>query len=146
MNETTDQWVGRLLAETGATWNVVIVSDHGMTASVPRVSEDRLSPHGDHHPSGLLLMAGPDILPNTYLRGASVYDIFPTVLHLLGLPVPDGLPGRVLAEALNAAKREAPIQRIVNFGERPEGDTAPIQTSADDDYREKLKALGYIVD
>jgi hypothetical protein len=76
-----------------------------------------------------------------------VYDVFPTLLYLLDLPVPRGLPGRVLSEALSPAlRRERALQFIDPLGERDAGDPTPIQSGADESYLEQLRALGYMVD
>ena len=54
---------------------------------------------GMHHPRGVLLMKGPGIARGVELKGTTNLDILPTVLTLLGVPVPRELPGRVLSEA-----------------------------------------------
>ena len=93
-----------------------------------------------------MLLAGPDIRSGVEVRGASVYDVFPTLLHLLGLPVPEDLAGRVLAEVLTEeALRSRPLRRIAGFGTRPTRPTQPIATESDSDTLERLRALGYVV-
>ena len=92
-------------------------------------------------------MAGPDIREGVTVRGASIYDVFPTVLYLLGLPIPEDLPGRVLAEALEPSGPALPPIRLVEgYGARPDIAREPIPTVRDDDYLERLRALGYVVD
>ena len=44
---------------------------------------------------GMLLASGKGILPGT-IKNASIYDIFPTVLHILDVPLPHDLDGNVL--------------------------------------------------
>ena len=44
-------------------------------------------------------MAGPGIAAGVDLGECSTLDLAPTMLHLLGLPVPDYMPGRILDEA-----------------------------------------------
>lgn len=150
MNERIDAQVGRLLSAAGPDTNVVIVSDHGMRAA-KRFERNRegasADETGNHHRSGLVLLAGPDIRRGARLGGASVYDVFPTILHLLGLPVPEDIPGRVWVEALaDDTLRARPLARIVTLGERSSEATEPIPTELDADYIERLKALGYIGD
>ena len=55
---------------------------------------------GSHRPEGILVMAGPGIQPGAGLADATVADILPTLLALAGLPLPAGLDGRPLVEAL----------------------------------------------
>ncbi len=54
---------------------------------------------GDHRPEGILLMAGPGIAPGRAIEGASIMDLFPTILDLLEVPIPVGLDGQVLRAA-----------------------------------------------
>jgi hypothetical protein len=54
---------------------------------------------GMHHPRGLLVMAGPGMRAGLELKDVSPLDIAPTILHLLGAPVPAVMKGRVLEEA-----------------------------------------------
>jgi predicted AlkP superfamily phosphohydrolase/phosphomutase len=54
---------------------------------------------GMHRDYGMLIMNGPGVRPGSTLHGASIYDIAPTVLHAMGLPVPADMDGHVLADA-----------------------------------------------
>ena len=49
---------------------------------------------------GILIAAGPVFLPGSSPRNADLLDIAPTVLHLLGVPVPADMDGHVLTELL----------------------------------------------
>jgi len=51
---------------------------------------------GGHRPHGIFLAYGPDIRPGARLDQLSIYDVAPTVLHLMGLPIPGGMDGRVM--------------------------------------------------
>jgi len=51
-------------------------------------------------PDGLLLAVGDGIRPGAVLHPASVLDVAPTVLYLMGLPVARDMEGRVLTEIL----------------------------------------------
>jgi predicted AlkP superfamily phosphohydrolase/phosphomutase len=57
---------------------------------------------GTHRPEGILMAAGPDVKAGERVSEASVCDIAPTLLRLLGLPVPEWMDGRVLQELLMA--------------------------------------------
>lgn len=146
-NRIVDGNVGRLIAAAGPDINVVVVSDHGMTATVPLGRNAAEPETGVHHRAGLIAMAGPSVREGVRLRGASVYDVFPTVLYLLGAPVPDDLPGRVLTEAIRAeVLRDRPLTRVTSFGDRPQVDPTPIPSGADELIRNQLRDLGYVVD
>lgn len=63
---------------------------------------------GRHHPDGVLIMTGAAIKAGVKLDTCDNLDIAPTLLTLLGAPIPSVMSGRVLTEALNAAKVAAP--------------------------------------
>ena len=54
---------------------------------------------GDHSMEGILFMGGDGVLPRN-IHGASVWDITPTILYLLGIPIPDHIDGKIIGEAL----------------------------------------------
>ena len=60
----------------------------------PEVSEE-----GTHRHDGVLLMEGQSLAHPAALR-PNLIDLAPTVLHMLGLPVPQDMDGRVLEEVL----------------------------------------------
>jgi arylsulfatase A-like enzyme len=74
-------------------------------------------------------------------------DIAPTVLHALGLPIPDDMDGGVLTELFDDAYLQA---HPIRFAESP---SEPRTVSSDDrDYtdeeaekvKERLRGLGYL--
>ena len=58
-------------------------------------------PTGDHRMEGVFVGSGPAFRPGAHPTGATLLDIAPTVLHLLGVPVPADMDGRVLGEIFN---------------------------------------------
>ncbi len=62
---------------------------------------------GMHHPTGVLMLHGPGVRHGLQIQGTNNLDILPTVLTLMGVPVPAHLPGRVLAEAWGGASAAA---------------------------------------
>jgi predicted AlkP superfamily phosphohydrolase/phosphomutase len=55
---------------------------------------------GTHHMDGIVVLYGPHARAGTQIQGAMIIDIAPTILYLLGLPVPMDMDGRVLTEAV----------------------------------------------
>lgn len=97
-----DMMLHALIQAAGPDTNVVLLSDHGY-------HDDHLRPPGPahlsnpvawHRPLGMLAMAGPDVRPDTRIFGASILDIAPTVLTMLGLPIDRQMDGRPLLDAL----------------------------------------------
>ena len=67
-------------------------------------------------PPGLLLAYGDGIRPGAVLAGASILDVAPTLLYLLGLPVARDMQGRVLTEMLEPGyAREHPLTFIPSY-------------------------------
>ncbi|MCO6450271.1 MAG: alkaline phosphatase family protein [Caldilineales bacterium] len=64
------------------------------------VSEQRHGNSGDHRRAGLLIMAGPHIIPGAVLNNPRIIDLAPTILRLMDAPAIE-TDGRVLTEALN---------------------------------------------
>jgi len=62
----------------------------------------REHPDGTHRPNGIFIACGPDIRQGLAVEPLNLLDITPLLLHLLGLPVPEDLEGRVPAEILSA--------------------------------------------
>jgi predicted AlkP superfamily phosphohydrolase/phosphomutase len=114
---------------------LIIISDHGHV----------MDGNAHHYPEpGILLMYGRPFRKGLNLSGASVYDIVPTVLYLMGLPVPEDMPGRVLEKAiLGAYMDDNPIRTVKSYetGRLEELEPPP---EVDEELLKKLKALGYI--
>ena len=59
-----------------------------------------MNPVAWHRQQGIFIAAGPAIRQDELLHGANLLDIAPTVLTLLGIPVPDDMDGRALLNIL----------------------------------------------
>jgi predicted AlkP superfamily phosphohydrolase/phosphomutase len=67
-------------------------------------------------PDGLLLAVGDGIKPGASFAGASVLDVTPTVLYLMGLPVARDMEGRVLTEIVTEDfARSHPLTYIPSY-------------------------------
>jgi len=149
-----DSLLGDLPARGSPDRVIFVVSDHGFSPFVAR------RPHGGvltgHHKSadalhGIFIASGGPVRSGGSPAGrVSIYDIAPTILHLLGLEVADTLPGSVLTEILDPAwAADHPVRRRdaypgppVDLPERVEaGDR---DSGVDHRLQEELRALGYI--
>jgi tetratricopeptide (TPR) repeat protein len=117
--ELQDAMLGRLLELAGPDTAVILLSDHGFHSDHlrPRVQASLEDPHAAmdatwHRPLGVLAMAGPGIGSGRAVYGASVLDIAPTALTLLGLPIGADMNGRVLVEALDSPGE---IERVFSW-------------------------------
>lgn len=102
------------LVERAAGADLIVCSPFGVRCVPDRAaaSTDRPSPPPItlRREQGVVLVAGDRVAADRLLHGASAIDLMPTALALLGLPVGEDLPGRVLREALAAAPEVATIR------------------------------------
>ncbi|HWQ14620.1 MAG TPA: alkaline phosphatase family protein [Roseiflexaceae bacterium] len=105
---------------------------------------------GGHHIEGIFIASGPQIAAQPApLPNLEIADIAPTVLHLMGLPVPDDMDGRVLTEILTAERlRARPVATAPSPGRWPSeaDDTGQGELTDEDEelVRDRLRALGYV--
>jgi predicted AlkP superfamily phosphohydrolase/phosphomutase len=99
---------------------------------------------GHHRPDGVLILSGTGVKADTQLEGASIMDLTPTILHALGVEVPQELDGRVLSEAFVAS---SPLARPVARSQAnvyKDGDSAPdLSDDEMEEVQEKLRGWGY---
>lgn len=62
------------------------------------ITAQRLGDSGNHREHGIFIAAGPGIKAGHALSGAQLVDLAPTLLHLLGQPVPTDMAGKVLQD------------------------------------------------
>lgn len=108
---------------------------------------------GDHRRQGILVIKGPLVEPGASLGNPMLEDLAPTLLYLLGLPIPDYMDGQVLAAAFGRqVLRDRPVSGTSlvsrHRGGRysPEAITQELggREDEEDEIRDHLKGLGYI--
>jgi predicted AlkP superfamily phosphohydrolase/phosphomutase len=103
--QEADAWLGRYLRSLHYDY-VMLVSDHGMGRNpVPGLPGQ----HGTLNPEahiGIFALTGPGVRAGN-LGVVSVFDVAPTLAYLLGLPVGEDLPGRMLEEAFSESWLDA---------------------------------------
>ena len=138
-----DRFLAQLSGAVDGRTVIIVLSDHGHAATPVH----SLYTQHRHGPPGILWMSGGPIVPTESVLDAHVYDIFPTVLYLLGLPIPEDGEGRVLQEAIDPdflAKH--PISTIPTYRGlwSPEVQEVEHDPRLDEREMEKLRALGYV--
>jgi hypothetical protein len=139
--EQLDGFLAELRARLEPGTVLAVVSDHGHS---PTIFHEMDTQHR-HGPPGMLLLHGPGIRAGE-LQGAGVLDVYPTLLHLLGIPVPDDADGRLLAGAFDPELLAArPPRRVASWdGLPPPAPVAPMDSGRRREEIEKLRELGYI--
>ena len=75
-----------------------------------------LTGYHDDGPDGLALFYGPGIAQGAKFQGASVVDITPTLLYLMGLPLGQDMEGTLLANVLEESlSRTQPVTFISSY-------------------------------
>lgn len=141
-----DGFIARILAAAGPRANVLIISDHGVRPVDFMQSGSKSGGHNWKSP-GVLIAAGPAFKRGHQARHASIFDIAPTVLDLLGYPVAAGIEGKPLIELLDRDwKSSHPTKRIAEyrFLSPRLGTDVPVDTAFEEDVKARLRALGYL--
>ena len=130
-----DRSVGRLLDELSDDTIVMLVSEHGTGGG--RHSLQALD--------GVLAIRGAGVKSRFRIEGASIFDVFPTLLYIYDLPIPRDLPGRVLIEAFTDGFRAARSQRVTNSYSRgePAGPSDVDFSAFDAHISERLRQIGF---
>jgi Tfp pilus assembly protein PilF len=138
------QWMRRA-HEDGAT--LVVCSDHGF-----KWAEDRTCGRSSlnwttaafwHRMEGVLATWGARVKASPTRTEASVYDIAPTVLSLLDLPVDPKMTGHALTELFEGVRAPGREPLLSTIQVRRLSPEAP-SSSERDAYAERLKSLGYL--
>jgi hypothetical protein len=102
---------------------------------------------GHHRMDGILFLAGPGIGRGAELQGASIMDIAPTVLALLGVPIPRAMDGRVLETAMTDELRASlsiTYAGAVEDAPSTTSSSVEIDSAEEEALREHLRGLGYV--
>lgn len=114
---------------------LVVVSDHGWRFD------------GTSHwkaPDAILGLYGSGVKEGVSLGRVHVYDVGPTLLYYLGLPLSRELPGRVLEEGFRPEILDGlPKIHVASYGRRAQP-MRMADPATDEAYRERLKSLGYV--
>ncbi len=94
---------------------------------------------------GVLLMTGPAVRGEAEVREPRIVDLSPTILYLLGLPVPDYMDGRILEEVIipEHLVTQPPLRVRYDGSPGPRQQLAFSQTE-EEDIKAQLKGLGYL--
>ena len=135
------QWMRRAKEDGGT---LIVNSDHGFDWGADRPcglpSSNGATAAFWHRMEGVLAVRGAGVRPSPVRGDASVFDLAPTVLALLGLPADVSMPGKPVLGASGAPPREklfarTSVDRVPDAGGTPQ---------AAGELTKKLLALGYL--
>ncbi len=80
---------------------------------------ERIIFSGNHDREGIFIVYGRDIRQGHEIKDAKIYDLLPTILHILSIPIPRDVDGKVLLDAFDEKselkKREIKQAPIENY-------------------------------
>ena len=137
-----DLIVGDIVKSAPAGSTFIVVSDHGF--SFDRSGYTHTSQKVP--PPGIVILSGGPYQKGVQLKGASIYDITPTLLYQLRLPVAKDFDGKPLLDAFEQDYRSDHKMAVIATWETGPAKTGekPIPAATDEETLEDLRALGYI--
>ena len=125
-------------------WRYRTIGLHDFTTN--KLISPSFGPTGDHRMEGVLIASGPAVRPGATLEGANLLDIAPTVLHLMGVPVPGDMDGRYLAELFDPAVVPPPTHLESSNGEPATSEAVVSAYTEEEDaaIQQRLADLGYL--
>jgi len=121
-------------------WNYRTIGLHEFTTH--KTISPAFGPTGDHRLEGMIVGVGPAFEHGASPNGACLLDIAPTILHLLGVPVPDDMDGRVLTELLKPELRNS--MQLQDSVVSESIDTGPLNPDEEALIQQRLADLGYL--
>ena len=100
---------------------------------------------GDHRMHGIMLGRGANLRNGLRFDSARIIDYAPTILHTLGVEIPEDMDGRVLTEIFtDAYMRENPVRMSGASVYEGASDIDVMSDEDSEEIRERLRALGYL--
>ena len=98
---------------------------------------------GTHRLEGMIILKGPHIKRGYWLGRADIIDVAPTLLHILEIPIPQDMDGKVLKDVFESSSLIA--QRKIQFAAPSEREASVGQEHVlDQTVRKQLEDLGYL--
>lgn len=109
------------------------------------VTKNYMAPErATHNMYGIFIAFGPDIKEGTEFIQARLVDIAPTILHMMGLPIPREMDGRVLKEIFK--EESTPSKRSIRYTKDMKERNRPSKLTKEEEEKiiKKLRAMGYL--
>lgn len=126
---------------------VMVVSDHGFedkgSAVLTKVSDDKFGKRRYwHRKHGILIGHGP-LVRDTRIKGATVFDVTPTILAHFGIPVAKDMQGRAL-KPLIGVPEDKKLQKVASYQPLAKRKGPIRESKYDKAIVERLNDLGYL--
>jgi predicted AlkP superfamily phosphohydrolase/phosphomutase len=143
--EKIDSDIGRFLTYLDENTTVVVLSDHGFQAYP-------MGDTGNHNREGIYIFSGKGVknpqglssLDYKSFPTASVLDITPTILYLMGYSVGKDMDGEVLLNVIDKEKSECCLVQFIDSYDSNFLNKDRAKHTIDESTKDQLKSLGYI--
>ena len=146
-----DMMLGRLVELAGDGATIMLVSDHGYR--VDRAAAARDEPRTleslsrEHRPQGICVLRGPHVRRAETLQGASLLDVTPTLLTLMGVPIGADMDGRPWLEVLDtSAAAAAAAPETVRSWDAIAGESGEHPPAMRESPAESLQAVRHLIE
>lgn len=109
-----------------------------------KILEPSIGQTGHHHMVGVVSLTGPGVRQGATLNEASILDLAPTILHYMGLSVPDYMDGTVLEQAFTADFNGTNPIRNADGGLGPLVEDTGYAAEEEEEVLAKLRDMGYV--
>lgn len=102
---------------------------------------------GRHHKKGIFIASGPNIKANNRIKPASIYDVTPTILRLLGTPSAKDMDGTILKQVFTEKFGDSYNEELVESYESTSelnNEDKKLTDQEEEILKEKLRAMGYL--
>jgi predicted AlkP superfamily phosphohydrolase/phosphomutase len=108
--------------------------------------EVNIQANARHDPNGIVMFWGANVKKGREIEGAQIIDVAPTVLYLMGVPVPEDIDGRVLVDAISESFLEShPIEYVSDVETKvADSDRLGYSETEEEMIGERLRDLGYL--
>ena len=144
-----DQVLGDIMSHLDDRTVLMVISDHGFKSGPARLRDRPEIWAGNaalwHRRDGIVAFYGAGVKAGGTVEGASIRDVAPTVLALMGLPQADDMAGKPITDAFtdDVVKTFSP-EHVATLDRPREDATAQTQSGATEQTMKKLEALGYL--
>ena len=136
-----DRIVGEFLDAVGHDVTLIVCSDHSFLFHNGRYAHYEAL----EIPHGILLIKGPNIRKGYKIPKAHIYDVLPTMLYSLGMPVARDMDGKVLTDIFDRDFLDRkPVAFIPTYEDGKKNKPAELDPATKEKLLEELRALGYI--
>lgn len=104
------------------------------------ITEQIRGDSGSHRRHGIFIAWGANVKTGETVEDARIVDLAPTILHLMELPVPEDMDGRVLTDSLTLT-RPVKYEPTAEEQAQPEEALSAEETA---EVEERLRSLGYL--